>query len=124
MLVVGTICVVVGAAALIVPVLPTTPFLLVAAACYAKSSRRFYDWLIHHRIFGSFIRNYREKGGITRRQKAVALGTFLPAVLISAILMPLNVWIHGFLAACAVGVSGYLLCLKTVPGDDSPRREP
>jgi uncharacterized protein len=110
----GTICVVIGAVALVIPVVPTTPFLLVAAACYAKSSDRFYAWLIHHPVFGSFIRNYREKGGITRRQKTIALATFWPAVIISAIFAPANIWVRGFLVAAGVGVTAYLLWLKTV----------
>jgi len=113
----GWICVVIGAVALVVPVLPTTPFLLVAAACFARSSDRFYGWLIHHNWFGPFIRNYREKGGMTRGQKAVALGTFWPAVLVSAVFAPAVPWIRLVLVLCAVGVTTYLLTLKTVPDE-------
>lgn len=113
----GFVCVAIGAIALLVPVLPTTPFLLVAAACFAKSSPRFYRWLLDHRWFGPFIRNYRERGGITKRQKTVALATFWPAVLVSAFFMPVPVWALWILGVCAVGVTAYLLFLKTVPED-------
>lgn len=113
----GCICVGVGVVAIFVPVVPTTPFLLVAAACFARSSRRFYEWLVHHRWFGPFIRNYREKGGMTKRQKAIALATFWPAVLISAVFAPTNVWVRGFLVLAAIGVTVYLLRLKTVQSD-------
>jgi uncharacterized membrane protein YbaN (DUF454 family) len=104
----------VGAVALLVPVVPTTPFLLIAAACFAKSSPRFYHWLINHRLFGPFIRNYREKGGITRRQKVIALATFLPAVFISGFFFDVGLWSRIILAVCGVGVTTYLLLMKTV----------
>jgi uncharacterized protein len=113
LIILGWIFVIVGAAALVVPVLPTTPFLLLGAACFAKSSPRFYNWLLNHKIFGPFIRNYREKGGISRKQKAIALGTFWPAVIVSGIFVP-SLWAKIFLAVCGVGVTTYLLLLKTV----------
>ncbi len=115
LIVVGTICVVLGAVALIIPIVPTTPFLLLAAACYARSSERFYHWLMHHRLFGPFIRNYREKGGLTIRQKAVALLTLWPAVVISGIFAPAPLWSRWTLAGVAAAVTVYLACLKTVP---------
>lgn len=114
LIVIGWICVVIGAVALVVPVVPTTPFLLIAAACFAKSSPRFYKWLLEHRLFGPFIRNYREKGGITRRQKAIALLTFWPAILISGFFAPVGMWGRLILVVSAVGVTTYLLSMKSV----------
>ena len=52
-----------------VPLLPTIPFLLLAAACYARSSERFYHWLLNNRWFGSYIRNYREGKGVPLKVK-------------------------------------------------------
>ena len=58
---------------MILPVLPTTPFLLLAAACYIRGSPRIYQRLISNRIFGEFIGNYMKGKGIKRRQKGIAI---------------------------------------------------
>lgn len=74
-LLLGTGLVFVGLAALgaVLPVLPTTPFLLVAAACFARSSPRFYDWLLENRVFGSLIRDWRETRSIAKHIKVTAI---------------------------------------------------
>lgn len=110
----GTLCVALAAIGIILPMLPTTPLLLLAAACYARSSDRFYNWLIHHRIFGQFIRNYREKGGINLRQKILAISV-IGLVISVSVFFGTQLWlIRGSLLAVAFGVSIYLLRLKTV----------
>lgn len=58
-----------------VPGLPTTPFMILAAACFARSSQRFYDWIINNKLFGSHVKNYREGNGIPKRSKPLILGT-------------------------------------------------
>ena len=58
-----------GAIGVVVPGLPTTPFLILAAACFAKSSQRFYDWVITNKMFGHHVKNYREGRGIPARSK-------------------------------------------------------
>lgn len=58
-----------GGLGVVLPVLPTTPFILLAAACFARSSERFHDWLIHHRITGPLIREWREYRAMPRRAK-------------------------------------------------------
>jgi uncharacterized membrane protein YbaN (DUF454 family) len=69
----------VGLAALGValPGLPTTPFLLLAAACFARSSERFYGWLLGNRVFGPMIRDWRETRSMSRRSKAIALASIV-----------------------------------------------
>ena len=66
---IGTICFAIGLVGIFVPILPTTPFLLLAAACYLRSSPRFYHWLMNHRWFGTYIRNYTEGRGIPLKVK-------------------------------------------------------
>ena len=67
LVVVGVAAVVVGAVGVVVPLLPTTPFLLLAAACFMRSSDRLYRWLTRNRLLGDYIRNYREHRAMTWR---------------------------------------------------------
>ena len=69
----GTVSILLGILGIILPLLPTTPFLLLAAASYARSSVKFYNWLINNRFFGSYIKNYREGKGIPLRVKVSAI---------------------------------------------------
>ena len=69
----GSVFVVLGAFGVILPGLPTTPFLILAAACYIRSSQRLYDWLIANKTFGPNLRDYREGKGIPKRAKKIAL---------------------------------------------------
>ena len=69
----GSVFVLLGAFGVILPGLPTTPFLILAAACYIRSSQRLYDWLIANKTFGPYLRDYREGKGIPKRAKKIAL---------------------------------------------------
>ena len=75
LVVAGSGFVVVGLAGIFLPVLPTTPFLLLATACYARSSRRFYNWLMNHPAFGPLIVEWRNYRSIPWRIKLVAVVT-------------------------------------------------
>ena len=73
----GTLFLVVGIIGIFVPILPTTPFLLLATACFARSSRRFYNWLMNHPAFGPLIVEWRTYRSIPWRIKMVALVTMI-----------------------------------------------
>lgn len=75
-----------GFAGLVLPLLPTTPFMLLAAACFAKSSPRLHDWLVTHRLFGPAIRDWREYRAISRRAKRMALLAMAAAFGLSVVL--------------------------------------
>lgn len=69
----GFLCVGLAALGVFLPLLPTTPFLLVAVACFARSSPRFYRALLDNRIFGPLIRDWREHHAVPRRAKLMAI---------------------------------------------------
>ena len=69
----GTLSLVLGVLVIFLPLLPTTPFLLLTATLYFKSSPKLYDWLLNHKYFGSYIRNYRENKAISLRAKIISI---------------------------------------------------
>ena len=69
----GLLCVMLGLLGAVLPLLPTTPFLLVAAACFERSSPRLQRWLFSNRLFGDALRRYRNGEGMPRRSKIVLL---------------------------------------------------
>lgn len=72
-LLLGFISVILGTLGIFLPLLPTTPFLLLAALCFERSSDKFYNMLIENRYFGKYLKDYREKKGITMKNKIAAL---------------------------------------------------
>jgi uncharacterized membrane protein YbaN (DUF454 family) len=112
----GTAFVGLGILGLFLPVLPTTPFLLLAAACYARSSERFYRWLLTNRWFGRYIRNYREGRGIPLRHKVLTLLLLWAALGYSAWSAVPVVWAKGVLLGVGVGVTLHILRVKTYRG--------
>ncbi len=73
LVVLGTLFVIIGIIGIFLPILPTTPFMLLAAGCYAKSSSRFYNWIMNNRIFGPIIREWRQYRSIPRKAKYTAM---------------------------------------------------
>lgn len=73
-LIIGCLMVFIGAIGVVLPLLPTTPFLLIAAACFARSSPRLEAWLLAHRTFGPLVAAWRERGAIPRSGKLLSTG--------------------------------------------------
>ena len=114
LIVCGTLCVALGVVGMFLPVLPTTPFLLLAAVCYARSSRRFYDWLMTNRWCGEYIRNYREGRGIPLKQKVlIALLLWLTIGYAAWFVVSLW-WLKLILFGIAVAVTIHLIGIKTL----------
>lgn len=114
LLAVGWLSVALGFIGIFVPVLPTTPFLLLAAACFVRSSRRFYDWLVMHPRLGPWFRDYLEGNGIPLKGKIYAIGTMWLSIAISCWLVPL-LWARIGMLTSATLVTLYILHLKTRP---------
>ncbi len=102
-----------GVAGIFLPLLPTTPFLLLAAACFARGSESLYRRLIENRWTGPYIRVYRRGRGLPRRAKAVLVCLLWATLSVSAYLVPLW-WVWLALAGVGVGVGGFVLSLPTL----------
>ena len=110
----GVLSVVLATVGVFLPLLPTTPFLLLAAACFMRSSDRLYGWLTTHKWFGPYIRNYREHKAITRRTKVVVL-LLLWGTLGYTTLGVINALaVRALLLVIGVGVTVHVLSLKTL----------
>jgi uncharacterized membrane protein YbaN (DUF454 family) len=96
-----------GALGLILPVLPTTPFLLVAAACFGAANPKMLRWLLDHKYFGEYVRNYREGGGISTPALVRALVVLWAGLIISAVLVH-NPLVWAILAVVGIGVTTHL----------------
>lgn len=115
----GTIAVALGVIGMFIPILPTTPFLLLAAACYARSSDRFLNWLLDNRWFGAYIRNYREGRGMSRLTKVLTLSALWATLILSGTLGISAWWLRLVLVAVGAGVTIHLLRIPTYePGSD------
>lgn len=111
---IGTLSLGLGLVGIVVPLLPTTPFLLLAAMCFARSSDRLYEWLINHRWFGSYIRNYQAHRAITKQAKIVTL-SLLWGTIGYAVVRVVHPWpLRLLLLSVAVGVTAHVLRLKTL----------
>jgi uncharacterized membrane protein YbaN (DUF454 family) len=109
----GTLCVALGGVGLFIPVLPTTPFLLLAAVCYARSSKRFYDWLLTNRWCGEYIRNYREGRGILLQQKILTIALLWLTMGSTAGFFVTLGWVRLILLGIGVAVTLHLVRIKT-----------
>lgn len=100
-----------GAIGAVLPVLPTTPFLLLAAACFARSSPRFYAWLLANPVFGPLIRDWRQHRTIPKRAKVTAILMILivGSSSVAALPHPMGRWV------LALTLLALVLWLSRVP---------
>jgi uncharacterized membrane protein YbaN (DUF454 family) len=107
----GTLSLAVGIVGIAVPVLPTTPFLLLTAACYLRSSQRFYNWLMNSRFLGNYIRNYIEGKGIPRKVKLFII-ILLWATISLSIWLVANTVVTIILLIVATGVTLHIIFIR------------
>jgi uncharacterized membrane protein YbaN (DUF454 family) len=107
----GTLSLAIGIVGIFVPILPTTPFLLLAAGCYLRSSQRFYNWLMGNRFFGNYIRNYIEGRGIPVKVK-------LFIIILLWVTIGISIWLVAkplvtvILLIVAVGVTLHIIFIR------------
>lgn len=109
----GSVCVLLGFMGMLAPVLPTTPFLLLAVFFFARGSDRALNWLLHNRWCGAYIRNYREGRGMTLRDKVVTLLMLWITILFSATFLLETWWVRVLLLVIATGVTLHLARIRT-----------
>ncbi len=110
----GYLCVGLGVVGAFVPILPTVPFILLAAWLFVKSSPKSMEWLMRHRIFAKIVLNFQTNRGIPLHVKIIVLSTMWVSMTLCAILFVEALWIRLMLAAVAVGVTIHILRYKTL----------
>ena len=108
----GIISLILGTIGIVLPILPTTPFLLLAAACFALSSEKFYNWLINNRVLGSYIRNYREGKGMPLKLKIFTITLLWVTILISVFFFITILWVQILLIIIAIVVTVHIILIR------------
>ncbi|MBN2565544.1 MAG: YbaN family protein [Candidatus Eisenbacteria bacterium] len=116
----GLVCVGLGVAGVLIPLLPTTPFLLLAAACFARSSDRFYNWLMNNRWMGDYVRYYVEYRATTLATKVGSIATLWCVLGLTFIFFTQSWVVRSLLVAVGAGVTLHLLSLKTIGRATAP----
>jgi uncharacterized membrane protein YbaN (DUF454 family) len=109
----GSICLALGVIGIFLPVLPTTPFLLLAAAAYVRSSEKLYQWLLSQKLLGTYIRNFREHKAIPLHAKIISISMIWITLTYCAITVGESVWIKAAFILLAIGISWHILSYKT-----------
>lgn len=108
----GTIFLGVGVIGILLPIIPTTPFLLLAAACYIRSSKKLYDWLINNKWLGNFIKDYIEGKGVSLKFKFFMISVLWITILLSVFVFINILLIKVILIFIAFGVTIHILMIK------------
>ena len=103
-------------AGVVLPVLPTTPLVLLAAACFARSYRPFHEWLIAHRLFGPMVREWHEHRSIPVRVKLTAISMMVLGLGASIVFFIEAPWLKALLAAFGIGLGAWMYRLPSRDG--------
>ncbi|HEX8285004.1 MAG TPA: YbaN family protein [Pyrinomonadaceae bacterium] len=109
----GSLCVALAVLGVFLPLLPTTPFLLLASACYVRSSERLHGWLMGNRVLGGYIRNFKERRGIPLRAKFTTVALLWLPLLYSVYRLDL-LWLELLLVTMGVVWSAVIFRMKTL----------
>jgi len=109
----GILLVAIGVIGIFLPILPTTIFLILASACFIKSSPQANEWLRNHKILGIYIKNYQDKSGLRIKAKVFNIVLLWIMILSLAYFFTEEIFIKLLLIAIAIGVTIHLLMVKT-----------
>lgn len=113
LIVLGVVTLCIGIVGIVLPILPTTPFLLLASFLFCKSSKKLYNWLEHNRVLGEYIRNYREYRAVKRITKIISVALLWVTLGISIYLVDI-LYVRVFLCIVGIGVTIHLIRIKTL----------
>lgn len=108
----GFVLVALGTLGIFLPLLPTTPFLLLAAYCFLKSSEKAYNWLLNNKLYGTYVRDYIEKKGVPVKIKIVSLILLWSGILYSVIFVTEHRLLRASLMIILIGVTLHILTIK------------
>ena len=115
LILIGSVSFALGVLGIFLPMLPTTPFLLLSAAAWLKASPSLYEWLLNHRIFGEYIRNFREHRAIPLRVKIVSVSmVWLTIGYCIIAVVDEWWWAQLLMALLAIAISWHILSYKTL----------
>jgi len=109
----GTISLITGIIGIVLPLLPTTPLLLLSAYFYSKGSQKLYNKLLNNKFFGKYIKDYRENKGITTQTKITSILSVWVGIGITFFYFTENNIVKTILVTIAISISFYLLSMKT-----------
>lgn len=109
LLVIGWLCFFIGIIGVVIPLLPTTPFLLVTAALFAKSSKRCEAWLVSSKVYKRYVTPFKQQGGLTLKKKLEILLLVYTVLFISALLVP---HVHARIALAVVAFVKLIVLIK------------
>ncbi len=112
LLVIGLMSLILGIVGVFLPLLPTTPFLLLASYSFARSNDRFNNWLLTNRFFGVFLQDYIMRKTIKGKIKWVTLAILWSTIIISIMIIKTSIYLKLFLTIVAIGVTIHLITLN------------
>ena len=124
LIIVGCVSLVLGILGMFLPLLPTTPFLLLSAAAWVKASPALYQWLLNHKVFGEYIRNFREHRAIPLRAKIVSVSlVWLTIGYCIFAVVDEWWWAQVLMTLLAIGISWHILSFKTLKKAENGERK-
>lgn len=101
----GVLSLILGIIGIFLPILPTTPFILLTAACWARASPRFHQWLQQHHYFGPIVKNWETRRNIPRKAKILAFSMMTFSCILLFWRFPERLWIGGISSLLCIGVA-------------------
>ncbi len=123
LIIVGIVSAILGFVGVFVPLLPTTPFLLLSSWCFMRSSKRLNHWVLYNRFLGSYIRNYKSGHGITLWNKVYSLTFLWLTISSSYFFSPPYLWLRAGLAFIGLAVTVHILKFKTLRKEDAGKEQ-